>query len=169
MAGHHLLNEVRTKQEAIVVDETPYMVMLSYNKVAGIDGYVVGLKFTDASGSMDSAIAKPAYAVRISFAIAQKAVQMLRPDLPQIAVLGFYLLTDDLDARSPVARKAKIRVYRNRAHDIHLAIQDKFRFMSQMDVSGGVAWVYTEKELKTYGQLHLLEHELAKQIRITLC
>ncbi|WP_338847006.1 hypothetical protein V8J88_24980 [Massilia sp. W12] len=77
MAGHSLLNQVHTKNEVVMVDEKPYTVILSYNKVAGIDGYVVGLKFTNAAGSMDSAEAKPVNGMQVGLAIAHRAAQML--------------------------------------------------------------------------------------------
>lgn len=169
MAGHPLLNQVRAKNEIIVVDSKEYEVVLSYNKVAGIDGYVVGLKFTDDTGSMDSSIAKRTYAIPVALAIAHRAVQMLKPDLHQIAILGFYLLTDDLDAGSLLAKKAKIRVYNNRAIEMHKSFRDTLPHMARLDTLGGVAWIFTEKSYNSYEQFNLLENELAKQIRATIC
>lgn len=75
MAGHALLNQVRHKREAIAVDGEPYHVELSYNRIAGIEGFVVGLKFSDASGSMDSALAKyHANPFRLAKAIASRGI-----------------------------------------------------------------------------------------------
>ncbi len=169
MAGHTLLNQVRTKSEVVIVNNQPYTVVLSYNKVADMDGYVIGLKFADAEGSMDSATIKPTYAISVALAVAHRAVQMLKPDLANTIILGFYLLTDDLDARGPLAKKAKIRVYNNRAQEMHKALQHRLPHLARLETLGGVAWLFTEKIHTAYSQFNRLENELAKQIRTTLC
>lgn len=169
MAGHPLLNQVRTKNEVVVVNNRPYTVILSYNKVAGIDGYVVGLKFTDADGNMDSTTAKPTHAMPVALAIAHRAMQMLKPDLPHVAILGFYLLTGDLETRSPLAKKAKIRVYNNRAKEMHKSIHHRLPYLARLEAEGGAAWIFTEKSYNTYEQFNFLENELAKQIRTEIC
>lgn len=89
MAGHPLLHQVRTKSEPLVVGGKTYQIIISYNQVIGVDGYVVGLKFTDEAGSMDSAKAANTHAMILANAVAYRAVQMIKPDLPGISILGF--------------------------------------------------------------------------------
>lgn len=168
MAGHSLLNQVRTKNEVLVVDDAKYNVILSYNKVASIDGYVVGLKFANANGSMDSAVAKSANGIRLSLAIAHRAIQMLKPDIHQVAILGFYLLTDDIESSRPGGSDVKIWAYTRQARTIHKACKDKLQYLTRFDVQGGTAWAMTEKPYNTYEQVSILENEIAKQLRISL-
>lgn len=168
MAGHSLLNQVRTKNEIVVVDDAQYNVILSYNKVVGIDGYVVGVKFTDGTGSMDSAVAKSANGIRLSLAISHKTIQMLKPDLHQVAILGFYLLTDDIDASRPGGSDVKIWAYTRQARTIHKACKDRLQYLTRFDVQGGTAWAMTEKPYSTYEHVSVLENEIAKQLRISL-
>ncbi len=169
MAGHSLLNQVRTKNEVVVVDDAPYTVILSYNTVAGIDGYVVGLKFTNATGSMDSAVAKSANGIRLALAIAHRAIQMLKPDLHQVAIFGFYLLTDDIDSSRPGGSDVKTWAYTRQARTIHAACKDKLKHLARFDVQGGKAWVISEKPYSSYEHVSILESELAKQLRVALC
>ncbi len=163
------MNQVRTKNEVVVVNDKQYTVILSYNKVAGIDGYVVGLKFTDDIGSMDSAVAKPVNGMQVGLAIAHRAAQMLKPDLHRVAILGFYLLTDDIDTSRPGGSKVKIWMYNRQALTIHKSLQNKLQHLTRFDVQGGAAWVMTEKPYNSYEQVSVLENELAKQLRVTLC
>ncbi|MEN9868899.1 MAG: hypothetical protein RL748_4489 [Pseudomonadota bacterium] len=169
MAGHPLLNQVRSKSEPITVNGKTFNIVLSYNRVIGIDGYVVGLKFTDAIGSMDSSQAKAIHGMVLGNAIAHRAVQMLKPDLDCIAILGFYLLTDDLDLRRPGGRSTKIWLYDQQATTIHRNLKDKLQHLTNFEVQGGTAWAMSAKPYGAYDQFKLLENELAKQIRITPC
>ncbi|WP_338847747.1 hypothetical protein V8J88_03255 [Massilia sp. W12] len=168
-AGHPLLNQIRSKTETVSVQGIPFHVILSYNKVAGIDGYVIGLKFSDAEGSMDSAKAKQANGIQIALAIAHRAVQMLTPDLHSISILGFYLLTDEIEARRPGGSRLKVRLYSSQAAAMHQALQHKLQHLSRFTTEGGVAWVLSEHPHANYGQFNALKSELAKQIRTTLC
>lgn len=172
MAGHPLLNQVRAKSEAIAIDGETFHIVLSYNKVVGIEGYVIGLKFTDASGSMDSSSAKSVNGIRLSMAVAHRAVQMLKPDLDKIAILGFYLLTEDLEDLRPGGAKAKIRLYRAQAFTMHEEFQDKLEHLTSFEVQGGTAWVMSKNHYSAYDQFALLEKELrdiAKEMRVTVC
>lgn len=169
MAGHSLLNQVRTKNEVVVVDGKPFTVILSYNTVAGIDGYVVGLKFTDGTGSMDSAIAKPVDGIQVGLAVAHRAIQMLKPDLHRVAILGFYLLTDDIDTSRPRGSDVKIWMYNRQARTLHRICKDKLQHLTRFDVQGGTAWVMSEKPYSSYEHVSILESELAKQLRVALC
>lgn len=169
MAGHPLLNQVRSKNELIAVDGETYNIILSYNQVIGIEGFVVGLKFTDATGSMDSSKAKAANGIRVGVAIARRAIQMIKPDLDSVGILGFYLLTDELDTRRPSGSRGKIRLYTNQARIMQHAFKDKLQHLTNFEVQGGTAWVLSEKPYGTYDQFSIIENELAKQMRIILC
>ncbi len=169
MAGHPLLNQVRTKSEPLVVDGNTYQIILTYNRVIGIDGYVVGLKFADESGSMDSAKPAKANAIRLANAVAYRAVQMIKPDLAAISILGFYLLTDELAERRTNGALRKILLYRAKAGTMHDELLEQLQFRTEFAVDGGVAWVLSEKPYHSYDQFALLEKELAKQMRVTLC
>lgn len=103
--------------------------------MTGINGLVAGLKFTDQSGSMDSAKRGNIDPFNLGRAIAYKAVKMLEPELHKVAVLGFYLLTDDLATRDPRAVKAKTRLYNARAVDIHNLVQHKLKYITRVEVN----------------------------------
>lgn len=170
MAGHPLLNQVRTKSEAIVVDNETYHIVLSYNKIAGIVGYVVGVKFTDASGSMDSSLIKyPANPFRLATAIGYRAAQMIKPDLDTVEILGFYLLTEDLDARRSGGGRIKTRLYTTGAYTLHKEVKHKLQHMTSFTVEGGVAWAMCVNHYETYAQFGVLKNELVKQIRVSIC
>jgi hypothetical protein len=169
MAGHSLLNQVRAKSEALTVGGETYSIVLTYNKVLGIDGYVVGLKFSDAVGSMDSAKAKPVHGIQLSLAIAHRVIQMIKPDSDSVEILGYYLLTDELDVRKVDGTRQKKRLYGNQANKMQQAFKDKLQHLANFEVEGGAAWVLSAKPYSNYEQFKLLEKELAKQLRVTLC
>jgi hypothetical protein len=169
MAGHPLLNLARTKSEALVINGKIFNIILSYNHVLGIPGFVVGLKFADETGSMDSAKAKGVNGIALANAIAHRAVQMLKPDLANIAILGFYLLTDDLAASRPGRQATKILLYDHQASVIHQQLKNKLRHHANFEVQGGVAWTMSDRPYTDFEQFTLLENELAKQIRVITC
>lgn len=169
MAGHPLLHQIRSKNELITVNGKTYDIIISYNRVIGIEGYVVGLKFTDATGSMDSSKAAGAHGPALANAVAHRAVQMIKPDLANISILGFYLLTEELEARRPGGGKAKIRIYRAHATTMHKNLVEKLQHLTEFEVDGGTAWAMSTKPYNVYEQFNLLEKELAKQMRIILC
>lgn len=170
MAGHPLLNQVRSKSEAIVVDNETYNIVLSYNRVIGIEGYIVGVKFSDASGSMDSSLIKyPSNPFGLARAVAYRVSQMLKPDLDDVAIMGFYLLTEELDARRPGGGKLKTRVYGNQALLIHGEVKHKLQYLTTFEVVGGVGWAMSVAPHTAYEPFDVLKNELAKQIRTTIC
>ncbi len=170
MAGHPLLNQVRTKSEAIVVDNETYHIVLSYNRINGIDGYVVGVKFTDASGSMDSSLIKNTpNPYRLARAIAYRVAQMVKPDLTAVTIMGFYLLTEELDARRVGGGKIKTRLYTNQAILIHEEIKHRLEYLTMFEVAGGVGWAMSVEHHTAYESFNVLKNELAKQIRTTIC
>lgn len=169
MAGHPLLNQVRSKSEPITVGDSTYTIILSYNKVIGIEGFVVGLKFSDSTGSMDSSKPKRVNGMELANAIAHRVVQMIKPDLDGIAILGFYLLTDDIDVRRPGRSATKIMLYDHQAATIHGNLKNKLQHLTNFEVQGGKAWAMSVKPYSTYDQFGVLESELAKQLRILSC
>jgi hypothetical protein len=170
MAGHPLLNQVRSKSEEITVNGETYYIELSYNRVAGIPGFVVGLKFSDANGSMDSAMIKhPPNPYSLAKAVAWRAVQMLKPDLDNVSIMGFYLLTEEIDARGPNASKAKTRIYNTKATTMHRELKDKLQYLAAFEVEGGVGWAMSVNHYSTYQQFDVFQNELAKQMRMAIC
>lgn len=170
MAGHSLLNQVNSKSEFIVVNGETYNIVLTYNRVVGIQDFIVGVKFTDADGSMDSAKVKyPPNPYSLAKAIAYRVVQMVKLDLDKVAVVGFYLLTDDLDARGPDAAKAKARIYNAKAIAMHREFKHKLQYLTAFEVDGGVGWALSVNHYSTYQQFDVFKNELAKQIRVTIC
>ncbi len=169
MAAHPLLNQVRSKSEAIVVDNETYNVVLSFNTVHGIDGYVVGLKFSDASGSMDSSKTKPVNGMRLALAISRRAIQMIKPDIDSVEILGFYLLIDRVENKKTAEKLQKKTVYDIRANKMQQALKDKLQHLANLEVEGGAAWIMSAKPYNEYEQFNLLEKELAKQLRVEIC
>lgn len=164
-----MLRQVRTKSEPLLVAGKEYQIIITYNQVAGIDGYVLGLKFADNTGSMDSAKPAKTHAMILANAIAYRAIQMIKPDLANISILGFYLLTDELDELRPGGRRAKMRVYGAKAVIMQKNLAEKLQYLAEFEVVGGAAWVLSEKPHHAYGQFAAIEKELAKQMRVTLC
>ena len=169
MAAHPLLNQIRSKSEPLAINGKIFHIVLSYNMVHGIDGYVVGLKFSDAGGSMDSAKSSALDAHKLSLAVSHRAIQMMKPDLDSVEILGFFLLTDDIEARRAGGAKGKKRIYKNGASRMHRAFKDKLQHLASIEVEGGAAWILSAKPYSEYEQYKLLEHELAKQLRIEIC
>jgi hypothetical protein len=169
MAGHPLLNQVKSKTDIVAVGGKLYNVHLSYHRVAGVEGLVVGLKFSDESGSMDSAKPGNVNPYALGRAVANKAAQMLKPDLATISILAFYLLTEDLDSRRADGGEAKGSVYHAQAIRIHNRVKDKLQFLTHFTVQGGLGWAMSEHDFATYDQFKVLENELAKQMRVLPC
>lgn len=169
MAGHPLLNQVRSKSETLAINGKIFHIVLSYNKVHGIDGFVVGLKFSDATGSMDSAKASALHGIQLSMAVAHRAMQMIKPDLDSVEILGYYLLTDDIETRKIGGSMPKKRLYNSGARRMHNAFKDKLQHLANLEVEGGAAWVLSAKPYSEYEQFNLLEKELAKQLRVAIC
>ena len=118
---------------------------------------------------MDSAKEGSAHGIRLANAVGHRAVQMIKPDLAAISILGFYLLTDDLDARRQDGKRAKMRLYHAQAGSMKKELISKLQHLTTFEVAGGAAWVLSEKPYHTYAQFALLEKELVKQLQVTLC
>lgn len=169
MAGHPLLNQVKSKTDIVAVDGKLYNVHLSYHRVVGIEGLVVGLKFSDEGGSMDSAKPGNVNPYALGRAVANKTAQMLKPDLEAISILAFYLLTEDLDNRRADGGEAKATIYHAQAIRIHNRVKHKLQNLTRFSVQGGLAWAMSEHDFATYDQFKVLENELAKEMRVLPC
>ena len=163
------MNQVKSKTDIIAVDGQKYNVHLSYHRVTGVDGFVVGLKFSDESGSMDSSKPGSVNPFALGTAVANKAAQMLKPDLDAVSILAFYLLTDDLDARRADGGKSKGTVYQANAIRIHRRVKHKLQYLTRFAVQGGLGWAMSENDFGSYDQFKVLENELAKQLRAIPC
>ncbi len=169
MTGHPLLNQVKDKTEIISVDGKTYNVHLSYHRIAGVEGFVVGLKFSDESGSMDSSKSGNVNPFTLGTAVANKAAQMLKSDLDSVSILAYYLLTEDLDARRTDGGKSKGKVYHAQAIRIHRRVKHKLQHLTRFEVKGGLGWAMTVNDFGSYDQFKVLENELAKQMRVIPC
>ncbi len=169
MAGHPLVNQVKAKSDMVAIGDKLYNVHLSYHRIAGVEGLVVGLKFSDENGSMDSAKRGITNPFGLGTAIANKAVQMLRPDLNNVTILAFYLLTEDLDARRAGAGAAKGTFYAAQAVKIHRQIKPRLPHLTSFEVQGGLGWAMSVDDFGSYEQFKVFENELAKQLRVIPC
>ncbi len=167
MAGHALLNQVSEIRDAINIDGEVYYIQLSWYRLTDVPGYVVGLKFTDSSGSMDAAKIGHTNPYTLAKAIGNKAMQILKNYLEEVSIFGFYLLTDDLEERRPGGVEPKRRIYNAQAIRIHRRVKYKLQYLTSFQVQGGVGWVMSEKPADGYEQFHIFENELAKNVRIT--
>lgn len=128
MAGHPLLISQKVNRSRLAIQNRIFEVELSYYKYNQVDGYLVGLKFSDETGSMDSSKSGNFDGYALGRAIGGRAVSMLRPDINKTALLGFYLLTEDLSARGERAVSAKARQYRFQARQIQECFMVNFLF-----------------------------------------
>jgi hypothetical protein len=169
MAGHPLLNQVKEKTEIAHIGGSIYHIHLSYHRVTGIEGYVAGLKFSDQDKNMDSSKIGKVNPFQLGIAIANKAKQMVAPDLDQISILGFYLLTDDLEARKKGGSRLKKRLYNAQALEIHSQVKNKLPHLTRLETDRGAGWAMSEHNFSSYHEFQIFERELAKQLRISAC
>ncbi|WP_299948049.1 hypothetical protein [uncultured Microbulbifer sp.] len=169
MAGHPHLNQVRSKTDLISVNGKAYNVELTYHVVFGLDGYVVGLKFSDHLGGMDSSKRGHTNPYALGKAVAQSVIKLITPDLYKVSILGFYLLTDDLANRRKDAVQLKRRLYHAKAVDIHEAVSHHLKHLIQVEVDGGLGWAMSTKDFPSYSQFEVFERELAKELRVLPC
>lgn len=94
---------------------------------------------------------------------------MILPELDSITILGFYLLTDDLDMRRADGGKLKKRLYGNKALLIHSEVKHKLQHLTTFEVDGGVAWAMSVNHHSSYPQFTVFENELAKELRVAIC
>jgi hypothetical protein len=137
MPESSLLTQVKESNAVIFVGGDAYTIHLSYHRMTGFAGYVVGLKFSDGTGSMDSSKVRQIDGLQTGRVIAQKAVQMLLPELSETSFLGFYLLTEGLEVRGPRAVAAKKRLYNAQAIAIHKQVKHRLPVLARLEVDGG--------------------------------
>lgn len=169
MAGHPALSYVKEKREIVSISGSIYKVHLTYHKVSGISGYVAGIKFSDSSDSMDSSKTAKVNPFLLGSAIAQRTIQMIKPDLKQISILGFYLLTDDLETRRQGASKLKKRLYNAQAIEIHSKVKYRLPHLTRVETDGGIGWAMSEHDFESLDEYKIFEQELAKELRVISC
>lgn len=166
MSGHPLLPQVKERTSAISVAGNVYNISLSYHKVASISGYLVGIKFADKSHSMNPAKKAGVNGAQLGVAIGQRAMQMIEPDLDTIAVLGFYLLTEDLDKRGEKAVKIKRRMYNSTALKIHSRVKYRLPILRMMETTGGIGWAMSRENFSESREYQAFVRQLGKQLEI---
>ena len=169
MAGHHLLQKTQEKSSIVALDGKNYTVRLTYHEIPGISGKAVGIKFTNDQGSMDSAEVGNASGLVLARAIGNRVVQMITPDLPNISIIGFYLLTEELGKRKANAIRVKNRAYGHGAREIHKRVKHKLPHFASLHTNGGIGWVMSESNLLGSEQYRIFEQELAKPLEALEC
>lgn len=169
MAGHPALSHVKEKREMVSVCGSLYHVHLTYHEMVGIKGCVAGIKFSDNTNSMDASKSGKVNPFLLGAAIARKTIQMLKPDLDKISILGFYLLTDDLEIRRQGAARLKKRLYSAQALEIHSNVRHKLPYITRVEADGGMGWAMSKEDFKSIDQYKIFERELAKELRVISC
>ena len=166
MAGHPMLSQIKSETTGLDFSGQRFNVVLSYHKVAGLSGHAVGIKFSDASSSMDSSKKVKINGMLLGRAIGERVVEMTK-NLDGISFLGFYLLTDDIEKeRGVLAVRAKTRVYSAQAKQIHKKVSHKLPQLTQITVDGGVAWGMGESNFLSKPQFQLFLSELGKATEV---
>lgn len=166
MAGHPMLNQIKAETSILEFSGQRYHITLSYHKVAGLSGSAVGIKFSDATESMDSSKKVHINGMQLGKAIGERVVEMTG-DLKGVSFLGFYLLTDDIEReRGSLAVRAKTRLYGSQAKQIHRKVHGKLPQLTQINVEGGVAWGMGEKNFLNKSEFQLFLSELGKATEV---
>lgn len=170
MAGHPLLPIIKENKSEITVSGAKYTVVVSTHKVDGLEGDVLGIKFQNEYGSMDSSIAvKGVDSYQVINALASKTQSMILPVLNQVSMIGFYLLTNGLEVRGGDAVSAKNRLYNMGARKIHKNFKHELPIITKMRIEGAFGWVMSKSDI-TQSNLYVeLEREFARQIEILPC
>jgi len=153
----------------IRVDGAMYNIHLTYHRVAGVKGYLAGLKFSDRFDSMDSSKIGKVNPFLLGSAIARKTVQMITPDLDQISIFGFYLLTDDIESRKQGGSRLKKRLYNAQAIEIHSKVKHRLPHLARVEAAGGFGWAMGKEDFSRQNDFEIFERELAKQLRVIPC
>jgi hypothetical protein len=169
MSGHPRVSQVKEQTSIISVMGGVYNVHLSFHTIKGIEGYVAGLKFTDQSNSMDSSKRGNVSGLSLGKAISREAVRLIQPELKNISVFGFYLLTDDLADRSERAVAIKKKVYGAQAIKIHGKVSHELPFLNALEVEGGLGWAMSRDDFNSYDEFHAFEDELSKNMQVLSC
>lgn len=170
MAGHSLLPIIKENKSEITVSGAKYTVVVSTHRVQGLEGDVLGIKFQNEFGSMDSSIAvKGVDSYQVINSLASKTQSMILPVLNQVSMIGFYLLTDGLEARGQDAISAKSRLYNMGARKIHKNFRHELPVITKMRIEGAFGWIMSKSDIKQSNLYIELEREFARQIEILPC
>ncbi|PCJ11800.1 MAG: hypothetical protein COB04_18590 [Gammaproteobacteria bacterium] len=166
MAGHPALNQIKTESSILDFSGLRYKISLSFHQIDGLSGHAVGIKFSDAKDSMDSSKKVPVNGMQLGKALGKRIVEMAG-NLDNISFLGFYLLTDDIEqTRGRLAVRAKTRLYKAQAVQIHKNVSHKLPQLTQVNVDGGVAWGMGENNFISKPQFQLFISELSKETEV---
>ena len=169
MTGQQILTYEKEKISVTIVNGMEYTVQVSYMKIQGVNGTAVGIKFTNAAGSMDPAKGGSVSFLKLARAIGGKAAQMILQDIKNISIVGFYLLTEDLAKRSDTAVAAKQRAYTSGARLIHKDLKGYLPILTMYDSDGGLGWTMSKKDLEQTNELDLFKEELRKTLQVIPC
>ena len=133
MAGHPALSYVKEKRDIVSVGGQLFNVNVSYHNVKGVDGFVTGIKFSDRNNSMDSSIKGSVGPYKPAASVAEKVIKLITPDIDTISILGFYLLTNDLDARMKGGGELKRKMYKAYAIQMHEQLVHKLPYITQIE------------------------------------
>jgi hypothetical protein len=95
MAGHPSLSLKDERKSHVPFNDKMFEVSISFHNFDGINGDVVGLKFSDSQQSMDPSKKVNINGLSLGKVLAKEVIRM-PGDLNNISFLGFYLLTDDI-------------------------------------------------------------------------
>ena len=166
MSGHPLINQTRVKTSVLHFSGQKYRIDLSYHDIPDLQGQAVGIKFSDESNSMDSSKQVSVNGMLLGKAIGKRVIDMTS-DLSNVSFLGFYLLTDDLERnRGILAVRAKTRLYKAQAVQIHKNVNHKLPQLTQISVAGGVAWGMGERNFISKPQFQQFVTELEKATEV---
>lgn len=167
MGSHALLRVIKEDTSVVSVDGFKYTVVISTHDVPSINGDVLGIKFTNQNGSMDASIKQKGIdSYRIIDALAYRATQMIAPTLYKVSIIGFYLLTDGLDDRGPIAVNAKARLYNMGARKIHKGLKHELPLIERMKLEGAFGWVMTKSDITQTTLFKEIQKEFANQIEV---
>jgi len=166
MAGHPRINQTRVESSTLLFSGQRYRIDLSFHNVPGLSGHAVGIKFSDESESMDSSKKVQINGMLLGKAIGKRIIEMTK-DLKGVFFLGFYLLTEDLERnRGILAVRAKTRIYKAQAIQIHKKVDHKLPQLTQVNVAGGVGWGMGENNFLSKPQFQQLVSELGKAAEV---
>lgn len=167
MVGHSSLPTIREVSSEIEVSGFKYSVVVSTHHLPGLKGNALGVKFTNDQGSMDATIkSKGVDSFAVVNALAVRTQQMILPSLSSTAMIGFYLLTDGLEARGEDAARAKIRLYNMGARRIHQSIKHQLPLITRLQVESAFAWVISKEDMTHSRLLFGLQKEFGRRVEV---
>lgn len=168
MSGHPSIYEKINEREngVIVYGGSKYEIVLTINRYDNFNGDLVGIKFFDSLGSMDSSKKVHTNGIKLGIEIGKKVSEMLKELFIKnnnIKLVGFYLLTEDMTEKR-AARK--IEQYDLQAGIIHKKVSKFLPELFAFDANGGSAWCMGANKFLDQSQFKLFIDEIGKQVGI---